>query len=299
MNFHAVKIKLDSGQLLNGWCTREGHQSVIFFTHGNGFASRVYQPMHEQLALKHDLLLLDVPGHGETPAAEFVGWNQTAEYLWHGINASAEFIADRELYAVGHSLGGMLTMLAEARHPLTFKSMVLLDPIMFPQPLLFLMHIVSKFGLTSAFHPLVKSTQRRRNSWADQQQAFDYFHNRKIFKNWTDAALQSYVQYALKEKESGLRLRCDPSLEAKWFATLPEKLWPSVKNLSVPVKIFMGQDTYPFSLRAGRQAIKANPLIELAVVPGGHCFMQEYPTDAASYVLNGLQQIKAAYKEGI
>ena len=180
--------------------------------------------MLELLAEKHDLLMLDIPGHGNTPASEFVVWNQTAEYLWQAIQASGEIIANRELHALGHSLGGMLSMLLASEHPDTFESMVLLDPIIFPRSLLFTMHIVSKLGLTSTFHPFIKPTLRRRNGWSDRQEAFDYFHNRKIFKNWTDDSLDSYVRYALKETGSELRLCCDPELEAKWFSTLPDNL---------------------------------------------------------------------------
>jgi len=287
LQFDPVKINLVSGTL-TGWCTRQGHDSVLVFIHGNGLCGRVYQPMHELLAQKYDLLMLDIPGHGQTPASDYIGWNQTAEHLWQGIQASDDFTQGRSLHSVGHSLGGMLSMLITSEHPETYKSMVLLDPIMFPQPLLFFLHVFSKLRLTSTFHPYVKPTLRRRNSWSDRQEAFKYFHKRKIFKHWTDEALDSYIQHALKEVGSQLQLCCEPELEARWFATLPENLWPAVKSLPGPVSIIMGQDTYPFSLRAGAQARRVNPRIEFSIVPGGHCFMQEYPEDAAELVFSTL-----------
>lgn len=290
LEFHPVNITLADGPAIAGWCTRQDHDAVLFFAHGNGFCGRVYQPLHELLAQKYDLLMLDIPGHGQTPESEFVGWNQTAEHLWQSIKLSDDFIAGRDLHAVGHSLGGMLSMLAASEHPETFKSMVMLDPIMFPPPLFFFMHVVHRLGLTSVFHPFVKPTLRRRDGWPDKQQAFSYFHNRKIFKGWTDEALDSYVQHALKQNGDEVRLCCRPELEARWFGTLPRQLWPSIKKLSVPVTIFMGQETYPFSLRAGRHAQKHNSSINYSVVPGGHCFMQEYPEQAASYVFTALEE---------
>lgn len=291
--FHPVKIALDHGPVFTGWCTRENHEAVLLFTHGNGFCGRVYQPLHELLAQRYDILMLDLPGHGASPAAEFAGWNQTAEYLWQAIQSADDIIGGRDLHAVGHSLGGMLAMLAASNHPEAFKSMVLLDPIIFPQPLLLFMHVVSKIGLTATFHPFVKPTLRRRNGWTDRQDAFEYFHKRKIFKDWTDQSLNSYVQHALKEEGAEIQLCCNPELEARWFSTLPKNLWPSVKRLPGPVSIFMGQDTYPFSLRAGRQAKQINSSIEFGIVPGSHCFMQEYPSDTATNVFNALDKQKA------
>jgi len=289
-DFHPVNLVLNEGPTLNGWSTAQGHSSVLFFTHGNGLCGRTYQPMHELLAQKYDLLMLDIPGHGQTPDSEFVGWKRTAEYLRHGITSSACFIDGRDLHAVGHSLGGMLSMLAQAANPGLFKSMVMLDPVIFPPPLLLLMNILRKVGLTNVFHPYVKSTLRRRDGWQNKQQAFEYFHKRKIFRNWTDDALDSYVQHALQEEGAEVRLCCEPELEAKWFGALPEKLWPSIKKIQGPVSIYMGQDTYPFSLRAGRIAKKVNESIDLSIVPGGHCFMQEHPQDAAGYVFAALDR---------
>ena len=158
--------------------------------------------------------------------------------------------------------------------------------------------IIPRYGLawctirseTDPFLPFVKPTLRRRNSWQSKQQAFEYFHQRKIFKHWTDESLQSYVQHALIESGAEVRLCCRPELEAKWFGTLPERLWPEVKKLQVPVSITMGQNTYPFSLRAARYASKLNESIDLSVVPGGHCFMQECPRDSAEYVFAALDR---------
>lgn len=293
MQFHSLKIEPEDGPVLTGWCTKQGHKSVLFFAHGNGFCGRVYQPVLELLAQKYDLLMFDIPGHGRTPEADFSGWNKTAEHLWYGIQSAGEVIKNRDLHAVGHSLGGMLSILMASERPETFKSMVLLDPIIFPQPLLFFLHIVRKSGLTGVFHPYVKSTLRRRNSWADRREAFRYFHKRKIFKDWTDQSLESYVQHALVEKDMQVQLCCDPKLEAQWFSSLPDELWPSVKGLAVPVSIYMGNDTYPFSLRAGRQAKRINTAIDFNIVPGGHCFMQEHPSDAADYVFKALEKQKA------
>ena len=290
MNFYPITRAVDNGPVLSGWYTQQNHSSVLFFAHGNGFSTRVYEPLLVLLAQKYDLLMFDLPGHGQSPSHEFVGWNQTAEHLHSALQMCEDVTAGRQIDCVAHSLGGMLTILAASVNPATFRSMVLLDPIMFPQPLLLILHVLNRLRLTPLFHPFVKPTLKRRSHWPDKEQALQYFHGRKIFKGWQDEALQSYVEHALKEDTNSVRLCCEPVLEATWFSTLPARLWPSVSALRCPVKLLMGADTYPFSLRAGRYAQKRNRQVKFSVVTGGHCFMQEDPQRASSYVLDALEE---------
>lgn len=294
LKLYPIEKSVDDGPVLSGWCTRQGHQTVLFFSHGNGFCSRVYEPLLELLAHQYDLLMFDLPGHGRSATSEFVSWHETAEYLYQALLLSEDFVAGRDVHAVGHSLGGMLSMMASSSHPHAFKSLVMLDPIMFPRSLLVFMQVVSKVGLTSVFHPFVKPTLRRRREWASREEAFDYFHNRKIFAGWTDPSLQSYVDHALKDRDdgqTGVRLCCEPAREAQWFGTLPERLWPSVLGLQRPVKLFMGQDSYPFALRAAKYAAKKSDNITYSIVPGGHCFMQQSSEQTANRVFAVLDEM--------
>jgi len=183
VEFQPISTAIDGGPVLNGWATSQGHREVLFFTHGNGFSTRVYEPMLTLLAAYYDLLLYDLPGHGQSPTYEFVGHIPTAEFLHQAVSQSQEFVADRNVHVVAHSLGGTLSMLAASKYPDTFRSMVLLDPVMFPRPLLLMLFVTKKLGLTSLIHPYVKPTLRRRNGWSDKKEAFNYFHNRKIFRS--------------------------------------------------------------------------------------------------------------------
>jgi len=216
VKFHPVLRALKDGPTICGWCTQQNHKDVIVFVHGNGLAGRVYEPLHQLLAQRYDLLILDLPGHGSSAPYDFVGWNQTAEHVYQAVQASQDFIAGRNLYSVGHSLGGMLSMLAESTHPKTFKAMAMLDPIMFPPVLLSVMRVFYPTPLIKVMHPLLKSTLNRRSHWPDRQTAYNYFHGRKIFKTWTDESLQCYIDYGLKPGvDGGVELCCEPALEGK------------------------------------------------------------------------------------
>jgi len=289
VKLHQLSVQIDNGPTFNGWHTDSNHESVIFFTHGNGFSSRVYEPLLQILAERYDLILLDLPGHGSSPDHEFVGWTRTSEYLRLAVEQCNDLVSSRSTYAVAHSLGGLLFLMIAGSNKNPFRSMVLLDPVMYRKPLLYFLRTMYRLRLTKSFHPFVKPTLNRRNGWKNRHEAFNYFHGRKIFRNWTDPALQSYIDFALIDvsddnQNSGVMLRCDPALEARWFATPPDNFWPVLSNVQIPVSVFMGQDSYPFSNRAAHRAARVSPQLDLTIVPGDHSFMQQYPEQAAQYV---------------
>lgn len=289
MNFLTVEQPIENGPTIRGLRTETRDLPLVVFLHGNGFSSGVYMPMHKLLAQHVDMLMLDIPGHGKSDRSmPFAGWNKTAAMLYRAIQQTG-LTQNRTVYGVGHSLGGIFTLLTARENPAAYKSLVLLDPILFPRTMLFGLKVVSRLGLTSMVHPHVRPTLKRRKYWSDKQAAFNYFCGRKIYRDWTDAAVQSYVDYALKESPGGgVTLCCDPETEAAFFASLPVGVWDALKFLPQNISIIKGETTYPFSLKAAMTAQSLNPNIDCKVVDGSHCFMQEDPEAAASEVLSAI-----------
>lgn len=290
MNLLPIEQTLGSGITVRGLRTEtRGDLPLGVFLHGNGFAAGVYAPMYKLLTEHMDLLMFDIPGHGKSdPTVPFAGWNNTAEMLFEAMQKTG-LSQNRPVYGLGHSLGGAFTLLAAYEHPEAYKSLVLLDPILFPRKLLLFMWVVSHLGLTSRVHPHVTPTLRRRRHWPDKQTAFNYFHGRKIYRNWTDPALQSFVDYALEDDPAGgVTLSCAPEMESRYFASLPKGLWKALENIGCDTRIVMGESSYPFSLKAALTAQTKNNAISCHKVPGSHCFMQEHPEHAANEILSAL-----------
>ncbi|HBP1694714.1 TPA: alpha/beta hydrolase, partial [Pseudomonas aeruginosa] len=105
-----------------------------------------------------------------------------------------------------------------------------------------------------------------------------------IFKGWTDEALWAYVEYALKESDGGVELKCRPSREAEIFSSFPRRLWPSLDKITTPTRVLYGDRTYPFVAKSVARWCSLNPQVSAHAVVGGHCFMQEDPADAAERV---------------
>lgn len=289
MHLTPVEQQLGDGTVIRGLASHQRGLPLLFFLHGNGFAGGIYLPMFRHLENRFDLLTLDIPGHGESDdVLPFVGWNNAAERV-HSAAMATGLLEDRPVYGIGHSLGGALTLLSAYRHPEIYRGLVLLDPIIFPRSMMMLRRIVGVLGLTSRFHPHIKTTTRRRQQWTNRDQVLDYFRNKAVFKDWTEDSLRSFVTFAIRDVENGVALACKPSTEAAFFATLPRGLWRALEGIQCKTTMIMGQSTYPFSLRAANTAVKTNGNIKQQVVPGSHCYMQEDPGMAALAVTQALE----------
>lgn len=275
-----------AGFTLSGWHTPPSGKPLLHFLHGNGFCGRTYEPMLAGLAEHFDLWLCDAQGHGDSEhGGRFHGWNRSAELAVEAFEAGRGIYGEVPRFALGHSFGGVLTSLILARQPQLFQRAVLLDPVLFSQTMMGVMALSELVGLHRRNVMAKKSASRRRH-WPDRASAFALLQGKGIFRGWTDAALQAYVDHALKDSaEGGVELKCRPSREVDIFSSFPRRLWPSLAKITVPTLLLYGDKTYPFVGQSARRLAGLNAAVSIAEVPGGHCFMQEHPEDAAARVL--------------
>lgn len=282
--------RLGNGHTLRGHHSPPSGRPVIHFLHGNGYCGLTYAPMLERLSERFDLFLSDVPGHGDSDhGGRFPGWNHCAEFALEAWRAHQPRFGNVDVHAVGHSFGSVLSTLMLARTPETFRRAVLLDPVLFPPAMIGLMALSDVVGLYSR-NTLAQRASKRRHHWNSREEAMDGLRNRGMFKGWRDDALQAYVQHALRDHPGGgVELKCRPSREAEIFGSYPRRLWASLARITTPTLVLRGEDTYPFAARAVERWTRSNPVARRAVLPGGHCFMQEDPDRAAAAVADFLQ----------
>lgn len=204
-----------AGFTLRGWRSEPSGKPLLHFLHGNGFCGRTYEPMLRLLAEDFDLWLCDIQGHGESDhGGRFHGWNRNAEMAVEAFEAGRGPYGDVQRLACGHSFGGVLSSLVLARHPTLFARAVLLDPVLFTPAMIGVMALSETLGLQLR-GSLAKKARLRRSQWPDRAAAYAGLRGRGIFKGWTDEALWAYVEYALKESDGGVELKCRPSREAR------------------------------------------------------------------------------------
>lgn len=279
-----------AGFTLRGWHSPPSGKPLLHFLHGNGYCGRVYTPLLQLLVEDFDLWLCDVQGHGDSDhGGRFHGWNRSAELALEAFNDGRQMFGQVQLFALGHSFGGVLTSLMLARQPGLFSRAVLLDPVLFSPAMIGVMALSDVVGL-SRRNSLASKARKRRSSWPDRAAAHAALHGRGMFRGWTEEAFAAYIQHALKDSDKGVELKCRPSREADIFSSFPKRLWPSLAKVTTPAQVLYGARSYPFVAKSVARWCAGNGHISAHVVEGGHCFMQEQPQDAAVRVANFLLQ---------
>lgn len=274
------------GFTLRGSHTAPRGKPLIHFLHGNGFCGLTYEPMLKHLSRDFDLWLCDIQGHGDSDhGGRFVGWNRNAELAIDAFKAHGQSLfANVPHFALGHSLGGVLTGLAMGEHSRLFQRAVLLDPVLF-SPAMMLGVAMARITGTARLAPLARSARTRRHHWPSRDEAYDQLRHRGIYKTWTNDALRAFVRHAMRDAaDGGVELKCQPSREAEVFSSAPERLWTRLNRIESPTLIIHGDRTYSFVLDGATRLARSNANVRTQEISGSHCFMQEQPASTAALV---------------
>ena len=143
-------------------------KELIHFAHGNGFPALCYKQMLDVLATRFDCCFIDKIGHDPLYP---VGDN------WHNLVleliASVRRQADRPVIAVGHSLGGVLSLLAAIEEPDLFKMVILLDSPLIGSVKSNIVRLAKGLGFIDRITPAYRSKGRRVH-WSSHEQLLDY-----------------------------------------------------------------------------------------------------------------------------
>ncbi len=263
-----------------------GGRPLIHFMHGNGFCGATYWNFLRHFKTGYGLFLHDVQGHGDSdPGEGFPGWKATVTRTATVIQQHPVTQTKLPLIGMGHSFGAAVTLMTAARHPELFRCLVLVDPVLFPPGLKRLLRYFP--GL----NPIVAQARKRTPHWPTRQAAWDYLHQRGIFRGVEDDALACYIDHGLEHRADGLHLKCPRETEAQIFASMPLGLWSAVKGVQCPVYILHGRNSYPFVSRGAKRAARLNSCITVETTRGGHCFMLEHPREAHERIETYLQKL--------
>jgi len=253
----------------------EGDGPVIIMLHATGFLPWLWHPIAKRIAGSCQIIAPYFCDHRQDePEDGGVSWLALAKDLCELCNV---LDINNPLLA-GHSMGATIITLATAIYSSPAEKIIMIEPIYLPEQLY-------SNGLSLEQHPLASKSIRRRNRWADSDEALEYLKSRPLFASWDTEALELYLQYGLASGESGeLTLACSPRREAALFmGGLSYNPWPLLDKITSPALVLEGENSENRSYIDLEKAASLMPNGTYKLVKdAGHLIPMEKPAETAA-----------------
>lgn len=247
----------------------------LHFAHANSYPAGVYRQYFELLADDFDIQALDMHGHSPRyPVSD--GWPHLVDEYINELTTRYK----EPVILVGHSLGGMLSLMVAHARPDLVRCVVMLDAPVVAGWRALAWRLIKLSGSANRVPP-AKFSIRRRNVWPDVQTAHQHFASKDLFAAWAPGVLADYMESGLKPHPEGVQLRFTREVETRIYASLPHHLPKLVRGrFPAPIGFIGGTDSWETS-QSGLEHTQALVGKHFRIVPGGHLFPMESPALAA------------------
>lgn len=264
---------------------------LLIFSHGNGFPASTYGVMLRALE-RRGFAVAAVDKFGHDP-------RYPVSSNWpHLVKQLADFTASQcdrtgqDAVLVGHSLGGYLSLMCAAQHPMlgghTIRGVVLLDSPILGGWKATAVSVAKRARLVGSISPGAVS-RKRRQSWADLQEVEAHFKRKKLFASWDAQVLHDYVSLGTRpsdpDKPSPRVLCFDRDVETAIYNTLPDNMGALLKKhpLRCPVTFIGGRASLEIR-QVGMALTHKVTHGRTMMLDGSHLFPMEKPEVSAAAV---------------
>ncbi|QSQ25104.1 alpha/beta hydrolase [Pyxidicoccus parkwayensis] len=268
-----------------------GTGPVLHLAHANGFPPGSYRKLIELLKTRYHVLTLRtrclVPG---SDPATLRSWTDLADELAHALRARGL----ENVLGVGHSMGGVATLLASVKSPGLFRAVVALDPVLVTGKRLWSLRVAALLGMRSRI-PLARGARKRREVWASREEVAASYLKKGLFRRFDPESFQDYLTHGLVEAPGGgLRLAIPAAWEARVFETIPVDMWSALRSVTVPTLVIRGGDTATLTPAALERVRRTIPGVTTEELPGTtHLFPLEQPDACGQRILAFLDTLDA------
>jgi pimeloyl-ACP methyl ester carboxylesterase len=254
----------------------------IIFSHGNSFPAGTYKVMLDNLRQRgFQVGAVEMFGHDpQYPATN--NWPHLVQQL--ADFAKAQQGEGEPAFLVGHSLGGILSLMCAARHPELARGVLLIDSPVIGGWRATTLGLAKRTPLIGSLSP-GRISQKRRNHWPDAQTALESFQQKKSFASWDPQVLQDYIEFGTHDADGQRVLSFDRDVETAIYNGLPHKLDSLLKRhpLKCPAAFIGG--THSSEMRqAGVDLTHKVVKGRITMLDGSHLFPMEKPIATAAAI---------------
>ncbi len=263
----------------------------IIFSHGNSFPGGTYRRVHESLRQRgFEVHAIDKFGHDPAyPVTD--NWPHLVQQLADFAKAHQQ--GSEPAFLVGHSLGGILSLMCAALHPELTRGVLLLDSPILGGWKASTLNLAKRTQLVGALSP-GKVSQKRRNHWPDRAAVLEHLRHKRAFAKWDPGVLDDYVDCGTIERDGQRWLAFDRDIETRIYNTLPDHLGSLLRRhaLKCPAAFIGG--THSREMRqVGMDFTAQVTKGRLMVLDGSHLFPMEKPLATAAAIEAALRNMGA------
>lgn len=268
----------------------------IVFSHGNSFPGGTYSQLFDHLRARgFELSAIDRFGHDPRfPVTS--NWPHLVEQL-------AEFArqaADQHggpVFLVGHSLGGILSVMAAALHPTLARGVLMLDSPLLSGWRANAVGVAKRTQVVGSVSP-GRVSRSRRQHWPSDEDALQHFARKKVFARWEPQVLRDYIAHGLEDDGGQRVLRFDRKVETAIYNTMPHHLGTLLRRnrLACPAAFIGGLESVEMQ-QSGMALTNRIAKGRTTMLDGSHLFPMEYPLTTAAAIeaaLRNLETVAAA-----
>ena len=247
---------------------------LIHFSHGNSYPGGSYRTMLDDLRCDFEICSTDMYGHHpDYPVTD--GWPKLVEHLIDTLEGYGQ-----PAILLGHSLGGMLSLMAAKQRPDLARCVVMLDSPVVAGWRAMLWRLTKKRDWADNFSP-AKFSKKRRHIFPDKAAAYAHFISKPVFSAWAPGVLEDYLEAGLTAHPEGVQLRFSREIETEIYRGLPHHLGSLTDSgYPVPIGFIAGDDSLELR-QAGLAATKRLVGEHFVELKGTHLFPMESPVEAA------------------
>lgn len=257
---------------------------TIVFSHANGFPAGTYRVLFEHWrAAGYAVHAVERFGHDPRyPVTS--NWRGLRDQLIHFIEGE---VGDPAIL-VGHSLGGLLSLLAACKRPDLAAALVMIDSPVVTGWRAHGVRVLKRTGLMPRLSP-GKVSRQRRHRWPDRAAVLAHFQAKPAFARWDPRVLGDYVAAGFDDHGDQVALGFHREVETRIYDTLPHHMGSIVKRHPPRCPVAFLAGTQSQELRQGGSAgAKALAQHRFHWMEGSHLFPMERPDETAAAVLAAL-----------
>jgi len=259
----------------------------VVFSHANSFPLSTYRLLLALLQRRGIAACgIERLGHdARHPVTS--NWPHLVEQLAEFASAQVQRL-QTPVFLVGHSLGGILSVMTAARYPHLARGVLMLDAPLLGGWRANAVRVVKRTRLIDTVTP-GKISQRRRTTWDSNQHALEHFRNKKAFAHWHPQVLQDYVQHALVDVQPSAEGKPRRALyfcrevETAIYNSVPHNLQALLRRhpLRCPAA-FIGARGSREARQVGMELTERITHGRIMMLDGGHLFPMERPHTCAA-----------------